>query len=49
MYACTDTGSSTSVDFYFSRIIGNKMDTNNSENMQGALVPADLLQQKSVV
>jgi hypothetical protein len=31
---------------YFSRIRGIKMDTNNSETKQGAVVPADLLQQK---
>jgi hypothetical protein len=37
--------SSTSVDFYFSHIRGIKMDTNNSETKQGAVVPADLLQQ----
>jgi hypothetical protein len=42
-------GSSTSVDFYFSRSCGIKMDTNNSENKQGAVVPADLLQQKPYV
>jgi hypothetical protein len=35
-----------SVDFYFSRIRGIKMDMNNSETKQGAVVPADLLQQK---
>jgi len=38
--------SSTSVDFYFSRIRGIKMDTNNSETKQETVVPADLLQQK---
>jgi hypothetical protein len=32
--------------FYFSHIRGIKMDTNNSETKQGAVVPADLLQQK---
>ena len=32
--------------FYFSRIRGIKMDTNNSETKQGAALPADLLQQK---
>jgi hypothetical protein len=36
---------STSVDFYFSRIRVIKMDRNNSETKQGAVVPADLLQQ----
>jgi hypothetical protein len=45
VWTCTGIGSSTSVDFYFSRIRGIKMDTNNSEIKQGAVVPADLLQQ----
>jgi hypothetical protein len=45
----TGIGSSTSVDFYFSRNRGIKMDTNNSETKQGAVVPADLLQQKPYV
>jgi hypothetical protein len=46
MWPCTGIGSSTSVDFYFSRIRGIKMDTNNSETKQGVVVPADLLKQK---
>jgi hypothetical protein len=46
---CTGIESSTSVDFYFSRIRGIKMDTNNSETEQGPVVPADLLQQKHYV
>jgi hypothetical protein len=43
------TGSYTSVDFYFSRIRGIKMGTNNSGTKQGAVVPTDLLQQKPYV
>jgi hypothetical protein len=43
---CTGIESSTNVDFYFSRIRGIKMDMNNSETKKGAIVPADLLQQK---
>jgi len=39
-------GSSNSVDFYFSRIRGIKMETNNSENIQGAVLTADLLPQQ---
>jgi hypothetical protein len=39
----------TSVDFYFSHTHGIKMDTNNSETKQEAVVPADLLQQTPYV
>jgi hypothetical protein len=46
MQPCTGIGSSTSVHFYFSRVRGIKMDTNNSETKQGAVVTADLLQRK---
>jgi hypothetical protein len=49
VWPCSGIGSSTSVDFYFSRIRGIKMDTNNSETKQGAVVPADLLQQEPYV
>jgi hypothetical protein len=49
MKPCTGKGSSTSVDFYFSLIRGIKMDTNSSETKQGAVDPADLLQQKPYV
>jgi hypothetical protein len=45
----TGIGSSTSVDFYFSHICGIKMDTNNSESKQEAVVPADLLRLKPYV
>jgi hypothetical protein len=46
MKPCTGIGSSTSVDFYFSRTRRIKMDMNNSETKQGAVVNADVLQQK---
>jgi hypothetical protein len=46
---CTGIGSSTCVHLYFSRILGIKMDTNNSETKQGAVVPADLLKEKPYV
>jgi hypothetical protein len=46
-WPCTGIGSSTSVDFYFSRIRGIKIDTNNSETKQGAVVPCRLVTTKT--
>ena len=49
MKPCTGIGSSASVDLYFSRTRGTKMDAKIFETEQGAAATADLLQQEPYV